>query len=201
MDNNILVFAILGVAFVAVGIHLFLYSRRVSRRIRRYAEGRGLSYRPRDDEGLETTINDNFEIPEKGLTQNFGRLRDTVRFDDSVLFRAVELLDLNPWGSAANPHAARVAVLFDLDGAPDGIFTISPSLAVNRRYPLEGTDQSGRLAELLRTPAVEPPPHPLTISLRNGRAIAYLEPLVAGSVKETHLDYLTALPGRLQKAV
>lgn len=201
MDNNVLVFSILGLAFVGVGVHLFLYSRRVSRRIRSFAETHGLTYHPRDNEGLESNINETFALRETGLEQNFSRIRDIVRFDGGVLFRATELLDLNPYGSATDPHAARVAVMFDLANAPEGIFIISPSLEVRQRYPLEGPDNTNRIAEVFRFPEFEPPPHPLAVSLKNGRALAYLEPLVVGSVSEADLEYLIRLAGHLQKAV
>jgi hypothetical protein len=193
MDNNVLVFSILGVAFVAVGVHLILYARRVSRRLRRYADSHGLIWHARDREDLESQINETFDLPETGLVQNFGRVRDVIRFDAGTLFRATELLDLTPHGSATNPHSSRVAVLFDLAGAPEGIFMVSPSLEVRQRYPLEGRDETQRVAGLFRSPGVPAPPHPLALSLRDGRALAYLEPLVAGSVSDSDLDYLMRL--------
>lgn len=201
MDNNTLLFSILGLAFAGVGIHLYLYSRRVSRRIRQFARDRGLTWRPRDDENLEATINTAFDLPETGLVQNFSRIRDIVRFDDSVLFRGTELLDLTPYGSATNPHASRVTVLFDLTGVPEGIFMVMPSLEVRQRYPLEGPNNSDTIAGIFRSPEIEPPPHPLSLSLKNGHALAYLEPLVVGSVSDTDLEYLIKLTENLQKTV
>ena len=200
MDDNVLVFSILGVAFAAVGVHLYFYSRRLSRRIRNYAARHGLDYHAADRDNLETRLNETFDLPETGLVQNFGRIKDVVHFDGGVLFRTVELLDLNPYASASNPHNARAAVLFDCSGGPEGIFSISPTLEVRQRYPLEGEDKTNKVAELFRGAGAERLPHPLSISLADGRAVAYLEPLVAGSMMETDLDYLIGLAGRLRRS-
>ena len=44
-----------------------------------------------------------------------------------------------------------------------------------------------------------PPPHALSITVRNGKALIYPEPLVVGGEKEEDLDYLLSLAKKMNK--
>ena len=166
-EGNPLVFILLGAAFAAVGVHLFFWSRRQSRKFKVFARSRGLTYRPRDDGRLETDLNAALALEEPGLARTFGQVRDVVKLDGSTLFRAAELLDLNPWAEAETSHHARTAVFFDAPDAPSDIFSITPDLDVRQRYPREG-DSAGEVRALLGRQGIPRPPCTLSLTFVRG---------------------------------
>jgi hypothetical protein len=197
VEGNLLVLLLLGGAFGLVGVHLVLYSRRQSRLVRRFAESRSYRYSERDDGRLERELSGGFELRESACRRAFSRIRDVVFLDCGELFRAVELLDLSPHGTTENSHRARTAVRFPAGSAPAGIFHVAPDLEVHQRYPRNDRSCAGDVAGLLRRAGIGCPPHPLSLTLVRGQGVAYLEPLVTGSLKEDHLSYLADLASRL----
>lgn len=199
MEGDLWVFVLLGVGFAAVGVHLVLYSRRRSGVVRRFAQSRGYGYEERDEGSLERQLDRAFGIEEPGVTRTFGQVRDIVSLPAGKLFRAVELLDLNPHGSRESSHQSRTAILFE--GVPEwsGVFHVTPELGVQQRYPLGNDDETDRLRQLLEGVGVSSPPHALSLTFQRGHGIAYLEPAVTGSVTEAHLTYLVDLAGRLSR--
>ncbi|MGH7314448.1 MAG: hypothetical protein ACREJV_14835, partial [Candidatus Rokuibacteriota bacterium] len=111
MNSDLAIFVILGIAFVAVGLHLILYSKRRAAAIRRFAESQGCTYKARDDGTLENQLGNAFGIGESGYIRTFGQVRDIVSLPNGTIFRAVELMDLNPHAAAVNSHHARAAVI------------------------------------------------------------------------------------------
>jgi hypothetical protein len=112
------------------------------------------------------------------------------------LFRAVELLDLNPHASVESSHHARALVLFP--GAPEwsGIFHVTSDLAVHQRYPGERGPAAVGILRLFEQVGAAAPPHTLSLSFMHGQGLAYLEPAITGSVTEAHLTYLADLAAR-----
>lgn len=197
MEGNLLVLIVLGGAFGLVGVHLVLYSRRQSRLVRRFAESRSYSYSERDDGRLERELRDGFELRESACRRAFSRIRDVVSLERGELFRAVELLDLSPYGSAEDSHRARTAVRFPAGSLAAGIFHVAQDLAIRQRYPRNDRSQAAEVAGLLHSAGVACPPHAMSLTLSRGQGIAYLEPLVTGSLNEDHLSYLVDLASRL----
>lgn len=191
-EGNIVVFIVLGVALVAVAVHLFLWSRRQSGSLKRFAESKGLVHRSADVEDLESRINDCVALEEPGLTRTFGQLGDIVSLGNGRMFRAVELRDLRPWGKTEYTHQARVAVMFPVDCGFSGIFSVSPKLVVRQLYP-ESPASEEEVRSLLEHARVGAPPCMLSLTLMRGQAVAYLEPGVVGSVDRKGLEYLEGL--------
>jgi hypothetical protein len=112
------------------------------------------------------------------------------------LFRAVELIDLNPHASVEASHHARAAVLFP--GAPEwsGIFHVTSDLAVHQRYPRERGPAAVGIPRLFERVGAAAPPHTLSLTFMHGQGLAYLEPAITGSVTEAHLKYLADIAAR-----
>lgn len=199
-EGNPLVFVLLGAAFAAVGVHLFFWSRRQSRKLKAFARSRGLPYQARDDGRLEADLNAAMALDEPGLARTFGRVRDVIALEDgATLFRATELLDLNPWGEAETSHHARTAVFFDAPDAPSGIFSIRPDREVRQRHPRDGAD-SEAVRALLERLGVPRPPCALSLTFMRGKGVGYLEPTVVGQLADEHLRYLAGLVGVFREA-
>lgn len=196
MSEGLLVFVVLTAVFAAVSIHLFLWSRRVTGRIRRFASARGLKYEARDSGAFEARLNAAVALDESGLTRRFGQVGDLVRVPGGVLFRAVEFRDLNPHASSAYGQRPRTAVLFDAPAAPAGIFSVTPLFEVWQEYPLNQSSASA-LQAYVQQSRLPRPPAPLSLTFMRGQALAYLEPFVSGSLTDEHLEYLAALPDLL----
>jgi len=199
IDGNGLVFVVLGAAFAGVAIHLLLWSRRQSRLVRRFARERGLDYRAGGSSRLEDAVNACAAMEETGIVRAFSGLRDVVSLDGGTLFRATELLDLNPWGSPQNTHQKRTAVFFRAPEAPAGIFFVTPTLSVEQRYP-RGGSAAEQVRSHLEQAGIPAPPCTLSLSLAPGGGIAYLEPAITGALSRRHLEYLVDLVARFQRS-
>jgi len=196
VEGNMLVFVILGAVFAGVGVHLFLWSRRKSGLVRRFAESRGLVYRAEDVEGLEQQVNDCVALDEPGMVRTFGQVGDVVTVGPGKLFRGVELLDLVPWAKAEYAHNARTAVMFPCRREVEGLFLVSPQWSVHQRYP-QSPSRTVELKAVLESAHLPAPPCALSLTLMRGSAVAYLEPTVAGAVSRKHIEYLIDLMERL----
>jgi hypothetical protein len=186
-----LAFWILVPVFAALGIYLWWFSRRLSALLGDFAAENGYSLSDRAEPDLETTLSDSFDLEEDGLTRSFERIRDIVRTDDGILlFRAVELLDTNPYGSSENSHNVRVVVLVDIDAGFDLFALVSPNGRIQNRLGgrLDADDET--VAGILDVIDESPPRCPISITVRDGTVLMYLEPRVAGQVLRNDLDYL-----------
>ncbi len=68
--------------------------------LRRFAQKNGLQYTPEDNGKLETELSERFAIKDTGLVRSFMQIKDIVTDEEISLFRCVELLDLNPYGTS-----------------------------------------------------------------------------------------------------
>lgn len=196
MSSNLILALVLGGAFLAVGIHLFLWSRRTRARFQKFAREKRLVYTPSDREGFEEKLNSTFGLAaDDGGVRGFSRVRDLIPFEGGSLFRMIEVMDLTRFSTAENTHSARAAVMADAPQAGNlrGIFQLIPGSGMRQRFPLEGTDQSTAALALLQSIDADRPPCTLTMTFADGKALAYLEPLVVGSVTQEHLDFLLRL--------
>lgn len=202
MSSNGILVIVLGGSFLAVGVHLFLWSRRTRTRFRRFARERRLLYIPTDREGLEERLQQTFGLNrEDAGRRGFSQVSDLIPFEGGVLFRMVQILDMTRFTTAANAHAAHAAIMVDVPQATNlrGIFQKVPGDGLRQRFPLEGTDQSTAVSALLQSLDAPTPAQTLTISFAKGRALAYLEPSLVGSVTLEHLDFLLRLGQALSK--
>lgn len=196
--GDLRVFLILIPIFVVTGAWLFYYSRRRSGMMREFARRHGLVFRPGHHAKIESTLETTFRL-ESPYARGFSNVYDAVENDGVALFRVTELLDLNPHGQAQNTHFGRIAALFDT--RPDSDFFVLADLSgVNKRLPTEeplGNDPG--YVELDHALADNPPPQPVSVTFKNGKGLAYLEPPVTGLERDSDLDYLYALAARLKK--
>jgi hypothetical protein len=191
---------ILGVLVLAVGVHLYFYNRRRRALIRDFAKRRGLDHHPEGDPALEESLENAFDFGEVGLTRTLGRIRDIVRGEKGlVIFRATELLDLNPHGATEFAHHGRIAVSFPTVSEGELFVVVSPQLHYDNRHPTR-TDYNGdpTFRVLKRVLERKPPPHTLSVTVTRGRVLLYLEPLVTGSEKPEDLKYLFRLARALR---
>jgi hypothetical protein len=198
VEGNPFVLVILAVCFAAVVAFWFFWSRNQSRVVRRYAESKGLVHHDRDPEGLEARVNACVALDDANLTRTFSRFGDIVSLGRGTLFRAVELLDLNPYGRADYANRSRVGVWFRCPFQHEGFFLVTPALGVHQRYP-EEPDHTEDVRGRLEAARVAPPPCTLSLTLMRDHAVAYLEPTVTGTVTAAHLDYLAGLVNALAR--
>jgi len=190
IKGDITVFYILIPAFLLVGLWLIYYNRKKSEMMRMFAAKRGLKYSRRSP-GLDDELDRVFRL-ETPFARAFMLVKDVITDGPVRLMRLTELLDLSPYGTSQNTHFRRLAAYFPGPAGPDLILGFrhgGPDPRV--MYPV-GTNVSGdeRVKRLLELVSESPPPHPLTITLMGGRALAYLEPLMVGSEGEPEADYL-----------
>lgn len=196
VSNPQVSFLILAAALVAVA-RLVAFSRQQRGAIRDLARRRGVQCVDRDDGRMEAKLDRHFGIAEAGYVRSFGQIRDVVSLPEGVLMRTVELLDLDPYGSVGNPHRARAAMVFSSATEITGIFLVGPDLSVQCIHPPFQDSRVERCRSLLSRASVPRPPRPLSLTLTEGYALAYLEPRVTGAVPVTHLEYLVGLAARL----
>ncbi len=189
-------------AFVLVGLWLLIYSRRRSRMLKSFATRHALVYRPGEDGGLEQELNRAFALP-LPLGRDFSRVRDIAEGEGVRLFRVTEALDLNPYGQAQNTHFGRIAVFMAADTDADLFFRTRGPRKIDFVLPGEtGRNQAdGTFRTLRQILADNPPPCTLSVTIRNGRFLAYLEPLVTGGEKEPDLGYLYRLATMIRQAL
>lgn len=184
------VFWILGPAFLLVGLYLLWYSGQTRRKIRRFSLENRLDYR-KDAGRLSEILDTTFELDRPGLVRTFSGIRDVVDCGDTVaLFRGVELLDLNVHGSADHSHHARVAVTFETSGDDDLFLLIDPDARCRSVLGRTLDPDLETLTAIREVVEGRPPRCPLSLTLRSGRGLLYLEPTVTGSVKPEDLEYL-----------
>ena len=193
------VFLILTPIFVLVGVWLFLYSRRRSQLVKRFAVSRGLLYRQEDDGTLEQSLNRAFSL-QPPLGRSFYAIRDIVEGSRITLFRATEALDLSHYGMPQNTHFSRIAVLLATEWDEELYFLAKSPQAVTPIFPKDtgqiATDTVfNQLKQLIKD---YPPPHLLSVTVMRGHVLLYLEPTLTGSEKETDLNYLFDLAKKIK---
>lgn len=192
MSEGELTFWILAPIFLALGVYLFIYGRRRSAMMQRFARANGLSHESRPSDEFEDKLSKTFRIEEPGLGRAFSSVRDLIGDGRVRLFKCIEAHDLNPCGDAESSHSTRIAVLFSVDRAHEhwswyerGGRRLESSVPAEFADPAVARD----LEVILRA---HPPQHPLSVTFARGKGLAYLQ-LFYGSEKESDLYYLLKL--------
>jgi hypothetical protein len=192
------VFVILVPIFALVGIWLFIYSRKRSGLLKDFAKKRGLTYQGEDEGSYEQILNQAFGL-EAPLARGFSGVKDIVTDHEITLFRVTELLDLSPYGISQNTHYGRIAVLFDAPKEPDLFFEIKKQSEYRIIPPEKNLRADKYFLALLKVIDLHPPPHTLSLTMKQGKALLYLIPTVTGSEKETDLDHLYDLAKEISR--
>lgn len=194
-DADVLVVWLVSLAVAVSVAWLALHGWRQGRTLRRWAAGRDLSCRGRGEEDPEVRLAP-FRRDDEHLVRELGRVREVVPLERAGrIFRCEERLDLTPWSSGTGPSRTRIAVTFPVPGDDEtySVFDeegrasadVAPGLRFSRRA----------VCRKLRS-RMPRPPHPLSITLKEGRCLAYLL-TPSGAVAEDDLDYLARLERRL----
>jgi hypothetical protein len=185
--------------FALVGIWLLIYSRKRSNLLRDFAKKRGLTYQGVDERSYEHILDHAFGL-EAPLARGFSGVKDIVTDYEISLFRVTELLDLGPYGISQNNHYGRIAVLLDAPKEPDLFFEVSEQSGYRSLNPARknlGADKY--FLALEKVIDLHPPPHTLSVTMKQGKALLYLIPVVTGSEKETDLDHLYDLAREIRR--
>ncbi len=200
-EGDMKVFFILLPLFLAVGVYLLVYGRKRAAMMREFAARRGLKHLSGDDIGLTGELNGKFGLS-GGRARSFSKVRDIVASDEVLLFRCVELLDLNPYRKSAATHHGRIAVTFKVPEDVDLFVSRDPDGTYRSVYPPAADLSRERLFPAIKEVVEkDPPPHVLSMTFREGRALLYLLPLVVGSEKREDLDYLFRTAERLSSTL
>ena len=188
------VLLILTPIFVLIGLWLLIYSRRRSRLVKAFGGTKGFFYRHKDDWTLEQALNRAFTLAAP-LGRDFSRIRDIVEDDGIRLFRVTEALDLSYYGMPQNTHFGRIAVFIETEKDWELFFLAKNAQEIKHILP-KGSHQIATdpiFAKLKQIIEENPPPHMLSVTLMRGKFLAYLEPMLTGSEKESDLNYLFEL--------
>lgn len=198
-DSSALLLWILVPLFVAVGVYLVWYSHRRKKMLEAFAKTNQLAIRPEYEKELQKTLDDSFSLPGEGLVRRFGQLSSLVDGGKVWIFRAVELLDLNPHAQSQSTHFARVAALFEVPGAHDEFFVLDRSGRATPRLPgadaphVAIAETSRRIAESCEAR------HTLSVTLAHGHGLIYFEPLVTGGETLKDVQSLYCIAKRMRE--
>jgi len=193
-QGNPMVLVILIPVFLAVGIHLLIYSQKRKSMLKAFAQKKGLKYTPEDTEQLEEILNKKLAIEGTGLVRSFGQIKDIVSDGEISLFRCIELLDLNPYRDAANTHQNHICVSFNVPEVIDLFFVTTKEGIHTNLYPKDkNIEENEYFLKLKSTIENNLPKNKVIISFRHGKAVLYISPLVTGGETEKDLEYLVAL--------
>jgi hypothetical protein len=178
--SGILTFWILIPIFLFVGLYLIWYSRRRKKILEAFADTHLFRVRSDHKEKLQKTLDSCFTLEAKGLVRSFGQLSSIVEADPTWLFRAVELLDLNPHAQSQSAHFSRIVALFDISVKHNEFFILDRSTQPKQRLP--GSTLTDRnITEITKQIAKScSARHPLSVTLARGHGLIYFEPLMTG---------------------
>jgi hypothetical protein len=200
-ESNMQVFLILVPLFLAVGIYLLWYSSRRRRMFETFANARGFHVDQGRAPQLVATLNHCFSLNQRGLVREFDQLTSPIAAGAVYLFRAVEILDVNPHGQSQSTHFARIIALFDVAETHEQFFMLDRSGAATARLPGAPTP-TARVVEVTRHAVSEQGArHPLSITLARGKGLIYFEPLVTGGENSSDLEVLYNIALSLQDAL
>jgi hypothetical protein len=178
--SGALVFWILVPLFVAVGLYLFWYSRRRKKMLEAFAKMHQLRIRPEYEKELQKTLDICFSLKDEGLVRSFGQLSSLVDGDSIWLFRAVELLDLNPHARSYTTHFPRIVALFDTSTDHEAFFILNKSMQVSQRLPRLKSPNTKVIEIARRAAASCKTRHTMSVTVTRGHGLIYFEPLVTG---------------------
>ena len=185
-----LVFWILVPLFMAVGLYLIWYSRRRKKMLEAFAKAHQLCIRPEHEKELQKTLDSCFSLNDKGLVRSFGQLSSLVGGESIWLFRAVELLDLNPHAQSDSTHFSRIAALFDISTDHDEFFVLDKSMQASKRLPRSKSPNPNVIEISKRIAKSCKARHLLSMTLARGHGLIYFEPLVTGGEKISDVNSL-----------
>ena len=196
------VFLILTPIFVLIGLWLLIYSRRRSRIVKAFCETNGFFYRFKDEGTLEQALNRAFALAAP-LGRDFSRIRDIVEDDSIRLFRVTEALDLSHYGMPQNTHFGRIAVFFETEKNWELFFLAKNAQEIKHILPKDShkMEPDSIFVKLEQIIKENPPPHMLSVTVMRGNFIAYLEPMMTGSEKESDLNYLFELARMVKRTL
>jgi hypothetical protein len=175
-----LVFWILVPLFVAVGLYLIWYSHRRKKMLEAFAQTHQLMIRPEYREELQETLDRFLSIKNGVLVRSFGSLSSLVYGESIWIFRAVELLDLNPQAQSYSTHFSRIVALFNISTNYEEFFILDKSMHASQRLP-GSKSPDPNITDLIKRIAVScKARHPLSVTLTRGHGLIYFEPLVTG---------------------
>ena len=178
--SSALVFWILVPLFLAVGLYLIWYSRRRKKMLEAFASMHQFPIRSSHKDKLQKTLDTNFSLEDRGLVRRFGQLSSVVDGGQIYLFRAVELLDLNPHAKSYTTHFSRIVALFDISTDHNEFFILDRSMQTHQRLP-ESKIPNHNVIEISKRIAKScNARHALSITLTRGHGLIYFEPLVTG---------------------
>ena len=197
--SGTLVFWILVPLFAAVGLYMIWYARRRKKMVDKFARTHRLAIKPAYEKELQKTLDSCFSIQEKGLVRSFGQLSSLVDGGSVWLFRAVELLDLNPHAQSYSTHFSRIVALFDIGATDhDEFFLLDKSLQARRNMPGSKppdpavTEVTKQIAKTCKAR------HALSVSLRRGQGLIHFEPLVTGGENISDIDSLYCIAKKMR---
>jgi hypothetical protein len=190
VEDNALLFWILCAAFAAVGLHMILYSRRRRRMLESFAEKHQFKIKPDHEGAIQKVLDTCFSLKSNNLVRSFGQLSSLVDGGTIWLFRSIELLDLNPYGKSESTHFPRIAALFDISKTHNAFFVLGKSMQTRPMIPgaAEIKAEVARLAT--QSASACDARHPLSVTLAQGHALIYFEPLVTGGEKPADVEAL-----------
>lgn len=184
------VFWILIPLFVALGLYLFWYSRRRKKMLGMFAKIHQFQIRPDYDKELQETLDTFFSFKDSGLVRSFGQLSSLIEGESIWLFRAVELLDLNPIAQSYTTHYPRIVALFDTSTVHEEFFVLDKSMQARQRLPRSKAPNTKVTEIVKRTATSCKARHPLSVTLTSGHGLIYFEPFVTGGETINDVDSL-----------
>ena len=114
------------------------------------------------------------------MVRSFGALSSLVYGESIWVFRAIELLDLNPHAQSYSTHFSRIVALFNTLTDYEEFFILDKSMHASQRLPGPKSPDPN-ITDLVNRIAVScKARHPLSVTLTRGHGLIYFEPLVTG---------------------
>ena len=122
------------------------------------------------------------------------KIKDIVGDGEIFLFRCIELLDLNPYGTPEITHQNHICLSFDVPQEIDLFFIMDKNGNQSNLYPKgKEIEKDEYFKEIKHTIHNNLHRNSVTISFRGGRALLYTNPLVTGGEAEEDIEYLVFL--------
>jgi hypothetical protein len=199
--SGMTVFWILGPLFVAVGLYLAWYTRRRRRLLETFAARHGFPVLQTVAEPLQALLDERFALEGEGLVRSFGQVASVVEGDGVRLFRAVELLDLNPYAQADSTHFARIAALFGVPASLDAFFLVERDGRTRSRFGGAGPSDAALVEVVRQTVAACGGRHPLSVTFAGGSGLVYFEPRVTGGENAEDISALYAIAMQVREGL
>ncbi|MBW1848896.1 MAG: hypothetical protein JRI53_09805 [Deltaproteobacteria bacterium] len=197
--SNALVLWILVLLFTAVGLYLIWYTRRRKKMLQTFSKTHHLPIRPEREETLQKTLDSCFSLKSTNMVRSFAQLSSIIDGGSIWIFRAVELLDLNPHARSYSTHFPRIAALFNASTNHDEFFVLDKSMRAAQKLPGSKTLNSDLTNIIKQIAASCNARHPLSVTLARGQGLIYFEPLVTGGETLRDIGHLYCIAKRMHK--